>query len=115
MSFASQIMSKRIWRDQVVLRLRGWSANWMPLRQRNRAVSRFTRTEKIMNRDAKRSGVGPAVIARRVRSEAEDYTILRSQIGAGDVPRQFEGREGIRALSPISMFWCCGGVPASSL
>lgn len=31
MSFASQIMAKRIWRDQAVFRLRGWSANWMPL------------------------------------------------------------------------------------
>jgi hypothetical protein len=31
MPFASQIMSKRIWRDQAVLRLRGRSANWMPL------------------------------------------------------------------------------------
>ncbi|MBB4620044.1 hypothetical protein GGQ96_004216 [Sphingomonas abaci] len=27
MSFASQIMSKRIWRDQAVFRLRGCSAN----------------------------------------------------------------------------------------
>ena len=31
MWFALQIMSKRMGRDQAVLRLRGCSANWMPL------------------------------------------------------------------------------------
>lgn len=31
MTFALQIMSKRIWQDQAVLRLRGCSANRMPL------------------------------------------------------------------------------------
>ena len=30
MAFASQILSKRIWRDQAAMRLRGCSANWMP-------------------------------------------------------------------------------------
>src|SRR3546814_8909094 len=31
MPFASQIMSKRIWREKAVFRLRGWSANRMQL------------------------------------------------------------------------------------
>jgi len=56
----------------------------------NVAVSRFTRTEKAVAGDAKRFGVGPAIIAGRVRREAGDYTILRSLVGAGEVRRQFD-------------------------
>jgi len=36
MPFASQIMSKRICREKAVFRLRGCSANWMPLSVRIR-------------------------------------------------------------------------------
>lgn len=53
------------------------------------AVSRFSRTEKSVLTDAKRFGVGPAVIAGRVRREAGDYTLLRAMVGSGDVRRQF--------------------------
>lgn len=53
------------------------------------AVSRFSRTEKSVLTDAKRFGVGPAVIAGRVRREAGDYTLLRTMVGSGDVRRQF--------------------------
>jgi len=63
----------------------------LPAAQWNQAVSRFTRTEKAVTGDAKRFGVGAAVIAGRVRREAGDYTILRTLVGAGDVRRQFEG------------------------
>ena len=59
-------------------------ANW------NLAVSRFTRNEKAVLNDAKRFGVAPAVIAGRVRREANDYTLLRTLVGNGDVRRQFE-------------------------
>ena len=58
-------------------------ANW------NLAVSRFTRNEKAVVTDAKRFGVAPAVIAGRVRREANDYTLLRTMVGAGEVRRQF--------------------------
>ena len=54
------------------------------------AVSRFTRNEKAVLNDAKRFGVAPAIIAGRVRREANDYTLLRSLVGNGDVRRQFE-------------------------
>jgi len=64
----------------------------LPAAQWNLAVSRFTRTEKAVTGDAKRFGVGPAVIAGRVRREAGDYTILRTLVGAGDVRRLFEDR-----------------------
>lgn len=59
-------------------------ANW------NLAVSRFTRNEKAVLSDAKRFGVAPAVVAGRVRREANDYTLLRTLVGNGDVRRQFE-------------------------
>jgi HTH-type transcriptional regulator/antitoxin HigA len=53
------------------------------------AVSRFSRTEKSVMTDAKRFGVGPAVIAGRVRREAQDYTLLSGLVGSGEVRRQF--------------------------
>jgi HTH-type transcriptional regulator / antitoxin HigA len=56
----------------------------------NLAVSRFTRNEKAVMTDAKRFGVAPSVIAGRVRREANDYTLLRTMVGAGEVRRQFE-------------------------
>lgn len=59
------------------------AANW------NLAVSRFTRNEKAVMSDAKRFGVAPSVIAGRVRREANDYTLLRTMVGAGEVRRQF--------------------------
>lgn len=61
----------------------------LPAAQWDLAVSRFSRTEKAVMTDAKRFGVGPAVIAGRVRREAGDYTLLRTLVGAGDVRRQF--------------------------
>ncbi len=58
MSFASQIMSKRIWRDQAVFRFRGCSANWMPLSVRivwiryGTAVSSCSRNSHAVRRSA---------------------------------------------------------------
>jgi HTH-type transcriptional regulator/antitoxin HigA len=61
----------------------------LPAAKWNMGVSRFSRTAKAVLTDAKRFGVGPAVIAGRVRREAQDYTLLRGLIGTGDVRRQF--------------------------
>lgn len=58
-------------------------ANW------NLAVSRFTRNERAVMTDAKRFGVAAAVIAGRVRRDANDYTLLRKMVGSGEVRRQF--------------------------
>ena len=52
-------------------------------------VSRFTRNEQSVRTDAKRFGVGAAIIAGRVRREAHDYTLLRNLVGNGEVRRQF--------------------------
>lgn len=59
-------------------------ANW------NLAVSRFTRNEKAVVADAKRFGVAPAVIAGRIRRDANDYTLFRTLVGNGEVRRQFD-------------------------
>lgn len=54
------------------------------------AVSRFSRTEKAVLADAKRFGVSPAVVAGRVRREANDYTLLKNMVGQGKVRHQFD-------------------------
>jgi HTH-type transcriptional regulator/antitoxin HigA len=59
-------------------------ANW------NLAASRFTRNDKAVVADAKRFGVAPAVIAGRIRRDANDYTLFRTLVGNGEVRRQFE-------------------------
>lgn len=58
-------------------------ANW------KLAVSRFTRNERAVMTDARRFGVAPAVIAGRVRRDANDYTLLRAMVGSGEVRRKF--------------------------
>lgn len=62
----------------------------LPAAKWNLGVARFTRNEKAVLTDAKRFGVGPAVIAGRVRREARDYTLFRGLVGTGDVRRQFD-------------------------
>lgn len=61
----------------------------LPAAHWNIGVARFSRNEKAVLTDAKRFGVGPAVIAGRVRREARDYTLLRGLVGSGVVRRQF--------------------------
>lgn len=56
----------------------------------NLAVSRFTRNDKAVVADAKRFGVAPAVIAGRIRRDANDYTLFRTLVGNGKVRRQFD-------------------------
>ena len=61
----------------------------LPASKWSLGVSRFTRTEQAVRTDAKRFGVGPEIIAGRVRREAHDYTLLRTLVGDGQVRRQF--------------------------
>lgn len=51
-------------------------------------MSRFTRTEKAVLADARRLGISPAIIAGRIRREANDYTLLRGLVGSGEPRRQ---------------------------
>jgi len=53
------------------------------------AASRFARTERSVLVDAKRFGVGPAVIAGRIRRETRNYSLLPGLVGSGEVRRQF--------------------------
>lgn len=55
------------------------------------SLSRFSRSEKSVLADAKKFGISPAIIAGRIRREANDYTILRTLVGAGEPRRQLGG------------------------
>lgn len=57
-----------------------------------RCISRFSRTEKAVLRDAMALGLHPAIIAGRVRREAGDYTILNGLVGAHQVRHLFHER-----------------------
>jgi HTH-type transcriptional regulator/antitoxin HigA len=61
-------------------------------------VSRFTRSEKAVVVDAERLGINPAIIAGRIRREANNYTILKTLVGAG-VPRRQLGSEPYSGIS----------------
>jgi HTH-type transcriptional regulator/antitoxin HigA len=61
----------------------------IPGEQWKTCVSRFTRTEKAVAADAVKLGIHPAIIAGRIRREADDYTLFRDFVGAGEVRRQF--------------------------
>jgi HTH-type transcriptional regulator/antitoxin HigA len=52
------------------------------------SLSRFSRTEKSVLADARKFGIGPSIIAGRIRREAGDYTILKTLVGAGEPRRQ---------------------------
>ncbi|MFL6844879.1 MAG: XRE family transcriptional regulator [Allosphingosinicella sp.] len=60
----------------------------LPSSRWHACVSRFTRTEKAVLADAKRFGISPSIIAGRIRREANDYTLLRALVGAGEPRRQ---------------------------
>jgi HTH-type transcriptional regulator/antitoxin HigA len=61
----------------------------LPSDQWKIGASRYARTEKAVLVDARRFGVGPAIIAGRIRREAGDYTLLRGLVGNGQVRPQF--------------------------
>lgn len=51
----------------------------------NSCVSRFARTREAVELDARRIGVGPGIIAGRIRKELRDFTILSDLVGNGQV------------------------------
>lgn len=56
-------------------------------------VSRFTRTERAVVNDASKLGISPAIIAGRIRREANDYTLLSGLVGSGQVRKFFDKQE----------------------
>ena len=55
----------------------------------NMAVARFTRTARSVKELANKLGISPAIIAGRIRHEANNYIILVELIGQGKVRKQF--------------------------
>jgi HTH-type transcriptional regulator/antitoxin HigA len=61
--------------------------------QWNTCVSRFARSTQAVEVDAKRLGVGPSIIAGRIRKELNDYTVLNDAVGIGLVRACFPGEQ----------------------
>lgn len=70
----------------------------LPSKVWHTCMSRFTRTEKAVLADANRFGINPAIIAGRIRREANNYTLLKNLVGAGE-PRRQLGLEPYSGLS----------------
>ena len=60
----------------------------IPAAQWRTCVSRFTPTERAVRADAAKLGIHPAIVAGRIRREANDYTLLANLVGAGQVKQQ---------------------------
>jgi HTH-type transcriptional regulator/antitoxin HigA len=63
------------------------------------SAARHVRSPDAVRQLAKRLNVHPAVVAGRVRFESDDYTVLNSLLGHGEVQRLFpehEGAEGVK-------------------
>jgi HTH-type transcriptional regulator/antitoxin HigA len=60
----------------------------IPAEQWRTCVSRFTRSEKAIRTDAAKLGIHPAIVAGRIRREANDYTLLPTLVGSGQVRDQ---------------------------
>jgi HTH-type transcriptional regulator/antitoxin HigA len=56
----------------------------------DRCLSRFAISEEAVRIDADNLGIHPSIIAGRIRKERNNYTILNSLIGQGQVRSQFE-------------------------
>ena len=52
-------------------------------------LSRFALSRESVQIDAKKLGIGPSIIAGRIRKERDDYTIFGDLIGQNQVARQF--------------------------
>ena len=55
-----------------------------------KCLSRFARTDEAVQIDASNLDIHPSIIAGRIRKECDNYTILTSLVGHGQVRPQFE-------------------------
>jgi len=53
------------------------------------SIARYTRSPRAVESEAARLGINPAIIAGRIRREANDYTILNNMVGQGQVRKLF--------------------------
>jgi HTH-type transcriptional regulator / antitoxin HigA len=61
----------------------------IPTLEWDKAIARFTRSTRSINDLANKLGISPAIIAGRIRHEANNYIILNDLIGQGGVRNQF--------------------------
>jgi HTH-type transcriptional regulator/antitoxin HigA len=61
----------------------------IPKYEWDRAIARFTRSTRSVNDLANKLDISPAIIAGRIRHEANNYVILSDVIGQGAVRKQF--------------------------
>lgn len=62
----------------------------IPEKQWEKCLSRFARTDEAVQIDASNLDIHPSIIAGRIRKECDNYTILTSLVGHGQVRTQFE-------------------------
>jgi HTH-type transcriptional regulator/antitoxin HigA len=61
----------------------------IPTLEWDKTIARFTRSTRSINDLANKLGISPAIIAGRIRREANNYIILNDLIGQGGVRNQF--------------------------
>ena len=64
----------------------------IPSLQWRQCLSRFSRTEKAIQRDAELLGISPAIIAGRIRRDAGNYMLFKDLVGQGGVRKHFQER-----------------------
>ena len=60
----------------------------IPAERWRACVSRFTQSERAVRADSAKLGIHPAIVAGRIRREANDYTLLPTLVGSGQVRKQ---------------------------
>ena len=55
------------------------------------ALARYVRSENSINELADKLGISPAIIAGKIRREADNYTILVDMVGQGEIRKLFVG------------------------
>lgn len=63
----------------------------IPSKEWNKAIVRFTQSTHSVESFARRFNISPAIVAGRIRFETNNYTILNTLIGLGQVRKLFKG------------------------
>ena len=68
----------------------------IPMKEWEKALARYTQSKESVRSFASKLGIGPSVVAGRIRKEANNYTILTDLIGQGEVRKFFpEAKFGV--------------------
>ena len=63
----------------------------IPANEWNSSLARYTRSNESVIEFAENLGISPAIVAGRIRHEANNYTILNGLVGQGEVRKYFSG------------------------